>query len=890
MSNFNISFEYPWLLLLLIPAVFFTLLPYFRIKKKYRRTRNRVVSIVLHSVIMLLCILALSGLGFSYDISNVENEVILLVDVSYSGEEVKEARDAFIKDVVDNSGSDYKVGVVTFGYTQVYAAKITDNAVAKKVYEQYLNADMPDDSATDIASALNYARELFSYPETAKIVLISDGLETDNTAKSMIRSLVSDGITVDTICFTEANDNAEVQISSVVVPDYSVAAGDVFNFELTLESTYAGEAEIKISDNGVENEEAVKVNLVEGSQTISLEYSFSLPGLHELSFQLTSSQDTLLANNIYSTYMYLEVFDNILILEGYDGESAALETLLSNEYMEYQVTVKNIIDAPYTLDELRDYDEIILVNIANNDMPAGFDDLLNSYVYDCGGGLFTFGGNEEDDATVAHAYNRDDMFGTQYQRMLPVQVIDFTPPIALMMVIDISGSMQSVLSIAKEGATACVDQLSSRDYCGVMSLESTYSEEISITAATTAGKRKINSAIYALESSGGTMYSPAIMRAGQALAGVNNVEKKHIMLVTDGYPGDAYEKYSAAIANCFAQGITVSIISIGNGNEADMRAAVALGGGKYFSVNVDSIIGAMKEDLTDVSIDEVSEKAFTPTIRTFTSAVKGLTQADIDGAPQLLGYYGTNTKDGATIVLAGQYIPVYAQWSYGAGKVGSFLSSVAWSIDFLESSTGQRFLRNVVNGLFPTENIEANDITATLTEDNYGTRVNIYTDLEEGQSLKVTVYAPNGEGGQTEQTLTVVTTDTYSRADFSNTVAGVYYILIEKTDESGNAIAYRTMYRAFSYSEEYNEFVDLDEGVALLEELANLGKGSAITSAEEILEGMVKSLHREYDPRLPLIIITIVLFLLDIAVRKFKFKWLHEVIRERKAQKATSHN
>lgn len=33
MSNFRIHFAYPWLLLLLIPAIFFALLPYFRLSK-----------------------------------------------------------------------------------------------------------------------------------------------------------------------------------------------------------------------------------------------------------------------------------------------------------------------------------------------------------------------------------------------------------------------------------------------------------------------------------------------------------------------------------------------------------------------------------------------------------------------------------------------------------------------------------------------------------------------------------------------------------------------------------------------------------------------------------------------------------------------------------------
>lgn len=46
MSDFNITFTYPWLLLLLIPAAALVLFAYFRISKKYRRNRNRVLSIV----------------------------------------------------------------------------------------------------------------------------------------------------------------------------------------------------------------------------------------------------------------------------------------------------------------------------------------------------------------------------------------------------------------------------------------------------------------------------------------------------------------------------------------------------------------------------------------------------------------------------------------------------------------------------------------------------------------------------------------------------------------------------------------------------------------------------------------------------------------------------
>ena len=169
MTNFSINFSNPWLLLLLIPAVGLTLLPYFRVKKKYRRTRNRIVSIVLHMTIMVLSITVLAGINFSYDIPNRENEVILLVDTSFSGDETEDDKNEFIETVIDSSNSLFKIGIVTFGYDQVYAAKLTNDT--HKVFDQYMRSKRPDNSATDIAAALTFASKQFEHPETARIVL-----------------------------------------------------------------------------------------------------------------------------------------------------------------------------------------------------------------------------------------------------------------------------------------------------------------------------------------------------------------------------------------------------------------------------------------------------------------------------------------------------------------------------------------------------------------------------------------------------------------------------------------------------------------------------------------------------------------------------------------------
>ena len=85
MTNFSINFTHPWLLLLIIPAILLTIIPYFRMNKKYRATRNRIVSIVLHSVVMFLTVTVLAGVAIDYDKPNRENEVLLVEEESIRG-------------------------------------------------------------------------------------------------------------------------------------------------------------------------------------------------------------------------------------------------------------------------------------------------------------------------------------------------------------------------------------------------------------------------------------------------------------------------------------------------------------------------------------------------------------------------------------------------------------------------------------------------------------------------------------------------------------------------------------------------------------------------------------------------------------------------------------
>lgn len=900
MTNFKIVFSHPWLLLLLVPALVLTLLPYFRIAKKYRRTRNRVTSIVLHLVIMALAIAMLSGITFKYEIKNKENELLLLVDASYSNRESEREKDDFIGSVIKKCGSDFKVGVVKFGYDQVYAAELSNDTDG--VYQDYLQSEDPDLTATDVESALRYTSGLFTKPKTSKIVLISDGIETDGKAANVINEIAARGIKVDTVYYPNS-DHAEVQIINVSTPNQSIKVGDEFRMQVTLKSNVSG-GDQSVSLVLYDNEEAtspVNVSVTEEEQIIDVTYKFTTPEMHCLRFEITSDDDTLTENNSYYSYIYLHVFDNILIIENKDGESAELETILKDE--EFNVTTYSIEQdvefIPNEIGDLAVFEQVVLVNIAYKDMPAGFEDLLNKYVSELGGGLFTVGGENDVDSSgnlVPHAYNRDDMGQSNYyQKMLPVQAVNYTPPIATMVLIDSSGSMGSGegsnLRFAIDGASACLQSLSSTDYFGIATFQDEYAEELRVTPVSR--YEEIEDTIRGLsdQSAGGTVFSTALEGAGKALSRVD-VERRHIIMVTDGAPTDKEEFPWFVKANA-AMGITMSVILISDDAAAEelMTNAATLGGGSCYNVtNLNKLSDCMAQDLLKEALTDIAYgEEFYPVIGDYTSIFDS--SIDRKNIPALEGYYGTRLKNGALVPLKGPYgVPIYAQWTYGNGTVGSFMCDLngTWSRKFVDSENGKNLLFNIVSAIFPTTELTTKDIQFKMEEDNYTSYLNVYTVLENTDYVEVAV-TPISEDAirfYEQKSIAVESSNGHTRFNFDITCPGVYSIAIVKKNASGEVLAETRLYKSFSYSSEYDAFPDAETtGEAYLTALAESGRGTCASEAFEVFRSFSKTIKKEFDPRLLFAVLAIVLFLLDVAVRKFKFKWLHEIVKEYRAQK-----
>lgn len=915
MKNFSIYFSHPLFLLLLIPAVFFTLFPYFRLNRKYRKTRNRVTSVTLHLLVMLFSVFVLSGIGFLYTEKNEKNEILLLVDVSDTQSTMQDVRDEWIRTILqDASLDDYNVGVVTFGFDQVYAVPFTNDV--ESVYEQYLAAELPDTGATDIASAFLYARDLFTNPETGKIVLLSDGLETDETATSVIRSVAAKGITIDVAYIPTEYGTNDVRIVSATMPEYHVSLNQQTTLQVTLYTDHADYVGVSFFDNG-EEAFVTSEQLSKGMYTLSVDYAFTEAGVHELMFVISPESDSVEQNNVLYTYYSLEIYNRLLVLEREDSASdSLLEMLSSEDATAYECTTVNIFsdDVPESVNELRLYDQVILNNVSPKDMPAGFEELLERYVREYGGGMFTVGGTDENGN--ANAYSRE-ISGTLYQQMLPVLSVNYKPSMGVVFIIDRSGSMKNqskygtYLDWAKAGAAACLNVLDERDYVGIVTLDSYNTVTLAMTPYTQRQtiENTINDISIDEVSSGQTIFADSIDRAGEMLAGLKNVTNRHIVIISDCILDNADEQfgiYGQFIASNYEKnGTTVSIAMLPNegSSVSIMEATAELGHGELYVVSdIETLPSLMKADLTTSLIEAMKEETFQPTVATeFSYLVSSLERDEADSsklAISLDGYYGMKSRDSAEVLLTGPSdVPIYAQWKYGTGSVGCFMCDLSgdWSAAFVASALGRTFIRSVVDNLMPMESIRPSEIRVNLKRENYVNTMSVYTELNDGEFIRGEIELLSSENGtlvslndvSEEAGVCYVTTclsaaNGYSRCEFVLKEGGVYRITITKYASDGTQLASYRCVNAFSYSNEYGGTTDEEvDSLAMLSVLANNGNGYVLADIEnpqEVFYGFVTKIRRTYDPRSVLAILSIVLLLTDIAVRKFKFKWLHEMI------------
>ncbi len=856
----NISFDNPLLLLAAIPVLLLIIIPFVMAIRKENKSKSTTASIILHVIIVLLVALAAAGTVATTVMT--ETHVYVVADVSYSAHENLDKIDEYITDLQGKLPKNSKVGVVCFGKDYTILTPMGGEIKTVK-------AAQVDDSATNISGALNYVSTLFRGDVIKRVVLITDGKETADDATSefirAVENLHNNHIYIDAVYLDDnlPDGATEVQVSGVDFTE-STYRNHESSANVLLQSGYEGNAIVTLYRDG-ETLSTSAVSLSRGYNIVNFDLDTAESGTFDYEVRVEAEEDLSPYNNAYRFTQTVAGNLHILLVSSDPADLEKAQSLYGeNATIDAYVNDPNV---PYTIEEMCRYDEIILSSVDVRELKnyTAFISALDTAVSQFGKSLITMG-----DLLLQ---NKDEDILNQLADMLPVKYGNSDQEAKLYtIVLDTSRSMQNAsrLIMAKSAAVHLLDLLSDEDYVSVIS----FSGDVSVIQAPTKAveRDEIARMIMDIQPTQGTYIGLAMRQAYELMAHLPYSERQ-IMLITDGMSHSFEEDNPTEIATLLREiDIYTSVLNTASTmGEPAMKAVAAAGGGYYYSVDDE-------RDLEELMFTQIADD-LTESVIEKESPVNIVLKNDeilsgIDALPTLGGFVYAKEKASATTVLTTDYEksegvvvnpPVYAYWSYGNGRVASFTGTFTgkWMTAW-ESTEGMTFFSNVVEINTPKSRVDY-PFTLNISFDGTYSNVEIIpATLNPYAVTTVTVTMPDG----TTQSEILTFDSARYYYDFTTPDLGKYEIdiLYEYGDNSFTA---STVYN-ISYSPEYDRFTIFDAG-ALHECIRNRG---TVTEGEVPLiendETEVATYTVSYA--VPLLIAAVVIFVIDIFIRKIKWK------------------
>jgi hypothetical protein len=225
MLNYHLSFQSPWLLLLLaiLPALW---LLSFRSLAGLGQIR-RLAALLLRSIVMASLILALAEAQIVRTSERLT--VFYLLDQSLSIPPAQ--REAMIKyvnaEVRKHRKLDDRVGVIVFGRDAAIEVPPFDYNVEMTKIETAVDAEY-----TNLAAAMKLAQATFPEDAAKRVVVVSDGNQNLGNAVEQAQGLVAAGIGIDVVPVRYHN-LAEVAVERVALPN-DVRRGQPFDLRVVV--------------------------------------------------------------------------------------------------------------------------------------------------------------------------------------------------------------------------------------------------------------------------------------------------------------------------------------------------------------------------------------------------------------------------------------------------------------------------------------------------------------------------------------------------------------------------------------------------------------------------------------------------------------------------------
>ncbi len=719
-------------------------------------------------------------------------------------------------------------------------------------------------------------------PDTAvRIVLASEGNETEGDLKEAARAAAANGIPIDVLPVRYRYGN-EVLFRRVAAPP-RVRSGQMVPLRFLLDSTgdVRGKLLLTLNDRPVDlvpesPEVAVPVELKAGTNVKMVSVPVGARGIHHFEAVFLADdprQDRIAENNRAGTITcvaapgYVRVFD-------VEGAGESLARCLQQAGID---TVRDdISELPTELARLLDVDAVVLVNTAVHHVTMGQQEMLCRYVNDLGGGFVMVGG--------PNAFGAGGWIGSPVAAMLPV---DLDPPQkkqlpmgALVLVLDHSGSMLGEkVEICKAAAAGAVRLLSRRDEVGIVLFEA--ASEWLVKLGPAEDKGKIHREIQSIGAGGGTIMAPAMEMAFDALKGAKP-SVKHVILLTDGqtaYPEDC----GRLGMDMAAAGITISTVAVGPDANTQLLGSIASAAqGRFYPVaDPTTIPEIFIKEAQVIRRSMIVEQTFEPqVVYSLSEILTGVSTA----LPALDGYVLTGPKGGLNQVVlsSNEADPILATCQSGLGRCVAFTSSVdtRWAAQWVQWSDFPTIWEQVVRWAGkPSQSTECEILT-----DVEGLEVSVRVEAFDPQgrflqlaSVEGKVLTPEmkGESLQLAQTGPGQYSGRFRVKSPGSYVVNLQY---QKTDslpvgtpppQNATRLANAIVTIPFA-----PEFRDLSDNGPLLEEISKVTHGRVLSldsdpNEANLFDHAGLKFPETHLPLVrPLMLAWLVLFLLDVAVRR----------------------
>jgi uncharacterized membrane protein len=421
------------------------------------------------------------------------------------------------------------------------------------------------------------------------------------------------------------------------------------------------------------------IQLQAGVNTLTVPITAGSEGFHRLTARVHQAASTSLPTR---AAFVAKPRGSVLLYEDRTGEALAVSKLLQQAGLTTETRPSATV--PTSAAPLRAFDAIVLVNVAATSLTLDQQRTLRSFVKDLGKGVVIIGG--------PNSFALGDYGSSQLEPMLPVHS-DLPPKpeqgtFGLVIVIDRSGSMDlrvdgtSRLQMAKEGARLSLNELRDDDYVGLLA-EDTDNRWIfePQLVSDNRGVPAKEARIYGLAATGGDDFYTAIAKAFTALQTTPS-RYKHIVLFCDqDLQGDP--RYDQLLQSMHAARVTLSIVAIGPGDTAAMKAlAVGSGGRYYYTEQVRDIPKLLAKDTSIAIRSTTGTGPVQPQLVVPSPILRGLVPANL---PALQTFDVTTPRDEAQTILASPSgDPLLAAWQYGTGRTVAFTGSLqdGWAGDW----------------------------------------------------------------------------------------------------------------------------------------------------------------------------------------------------------------